>query len=414
MNAERLHAIAATLVNDLEATKAVKLIKKFSADLEKLSASPTDAALQKEYSSSLREVYSALESSVANTFSPAWRQALVELDIADLLGDRLRKTLKTIIDGNQNTLAVATAEVKALATRVDEMDTALSELVASFEFLEIDAEELEPGECEVGFLIPRQYVHNDLKELGSEFENLNRILGPFAEIATGTRAVFEVRTISASDFGVFLKLGVETAAAVASALNSLVKIYQQIANFRRLRSEMLTHGMPTKALKGVDDEANVMVGRRVGELVDELMKDFTKCPKNGRQHEVKMDLKLSLTSLANRIDAGFNIEVRAEPPELTAQEGEADEEAKAKAKYFAMIGEAQQSLKFMNETGAPILTLPDVKNILEEDVAEQNGKPEPAAPNRQAKVKAVKKDAEKPVKAPKKKAAPKPAKEVEE
>jgi hypothetical protein len=215
-------------------------------------------------------------------------------------------------------------------------------------------------------LIPRGFVRNHLKELGSEFEELNRILGPFAEISTGSRPAIDVRSISASSFGVFLKLTVATAAAVASALESIVKVYKTVAEFKRLRSEMLNLGMPKAALKSVDTEAAETMGRRIGELVDELMTTYNTYPRDGRQNELKVDLKLSLNSLANRIDAGFNIEVRTNPPSLSDN---ATEDQKRAAEGFATIQAAQENLKFMNHDDSPMLSLPERKSELKSESA---------------------------------------------
>ena len=44
--------------------------------------------------------------------------------------------------------------------------------------MQIGTDDLAPGEVEVGFLIPRTAVENELGHLGREFNLLKRILGP--------------------------------------------------------------------------------------------------------------------------------------------------------------------------------------------------------------------------------------------
>jgi hypothetical protein len=73
------------------------------------------------------------------------------------------------------------------------------------------------------------------------------------------------------------------------------------------------------------------------------------------------ELRLALKKIANRVDRGFNIDVRVAPPETTeAEEGEeADPEEAENLKYYEMIEAASENLQFLRLEGDPILSLPE-------------------------------------------------------
>lgn len=90
------------------------------------------------------------------------------MNVAPLLGSQLRKRVDEIFKRNGITPAVAADELDQLVQQVQELSSALSNMQSSFERLGIGTEELGAGEVEVGFLIPRQEVHDGLEALGLE------------------------------------------------------------------------------------------------------------------------------------------------------------------------------------------------------------------------------------------------------
>ncbi len=54
---------------------------------------------------------------------------------------------------------------------------------------------MENDECEVGVIIPRKYVENNLKNFGQELVELEKTLIVFSELSTGSREALKIRTI---------------------------------------------------------------------------------------------------------------------------------------------------------------------------------------------------------------------------
>jgi hypothetical protein len=112
--------------------------------------------------------------------------------------------LEGIFRRNEITPNTAAAEIEEINSRIQSVSASIDSLNSALEALGIGAEDLAPGEFEVGFLIPREAVDNELEQLGKEFEELDAILGPFMELTGQGRPDIQVRSISGSGFQLFL------------------------------------------------------------------------------------------------------------------------------------------------------------------------------------------------------------------
>ena len=132
----------------------------------------------------------------------------------------------------------------------------------------------------------------------------------------------------------------------------MINGYKSILEIRLLRQQLLNQGLTEEELGPVEDHAERRMKDEVRTYVDEVVADRLAEPRNGREHELAMELRNSLNAIANRIDAGYNFDVRvgnAEPP------GEDQEPDQDVAAVVELIRTASASLKFINMSGARIL-----------------------------------------------------------
>ncbi len=372
MNAERLHAIAFELRKDLQTTNAPGLIASLSDGLKNLAQNPSDASYQQQVAERRAELERALQASASNDFSPAWREAVEELGVSDLLGNNLHRAVDEILQRHEAiTPSAASEELTSLASRVEELNNNLEALIVALHWFEIGSEELEFGQFEVGVLIPRAEVKNELGPLAEEFVALRKILLPFVELTTGSRPDFEVRSLSSSEFQIFLDSPGAAAACIALAIERLVKLYEGVLNIRLARKQLEDTGMTGDQLTSVTEHADGHMEKGIGELVDELIEEFASTKiDEGRTHELRMELHLSLNGLANRIDRSFQVEVRTGLPEPEEESEEGQEEAPevaAARQHAQAVLERQEALQFKKLEGSPILSLEEPPRIDIED-----------------------------------------------
>ena len=109
------------------------------------------------------------------------------------------------------------------------------------------------------------------------------------------------------------------------------------------------------------DEVETKITRDIKTIVSDVLKEASGIEK-GRRNELRKDLTVSLNSMANRIDRGYNIEIRVEeigPPSDEEDEKSMSAEERKRRDIVEKIRAKQENLKFANVTGQPILTLPE-------------------------------------------------------
>jgi hypothetical protein len=358
VNIERLHAIANALL-DKEARPTEQLLTQLVTGLENMAREPAQPTHQQNVSSTREQLSELLRDAPSNHFSPGWKQSLRELGIADLVGEGLRERIEAILESNEMTPSAAAGELTPIATRVSDLRGSLENIHNGCAFFEIGAEELAPGEYEVGFAIPRGAVDDEIGELGEEFVELKRILGPFLELATGTRDDIKVRSIASSEFEVLLYVVPSTALLVATALDRIISVYERLVHIKLMHKGLQDDGVPDDRLQGIVDTLRETMSEEIEKLKEELLHAATVKPTAGRDNELRNELTLSLNGLANRIDEGYGVEVRSgELPEPAEDEEGLPDEAEARRTYEVVL-EKRERLTFKNVTGQPILQLPD-------------------------------------------------------
>ncbi len=357
MNAERFHAIVRALDAELDATNLKAALGELAAATRQLAGDPAQVPTQQQVAQIRNDLENTLRDAQSNDFSPAWREALDELGVSDLLGEALAEQIEATFSRNEITPATAADEIEGLQNRITNLAEAIGQARMALDFFQVGAENLDPGEFEIGFLIPRQAVQDGLGALGEEFRQLKKILGPFTELADEGRPDLRIRSLSSSEFQVFLESTPVVAASIAAAIDRLLAAYERILNIRQKRKELAENeDVPDEVLEPLAQHANSLMEAEIELIVDEIVV-AAKLADQGRLNELRNELRLSLNALATRVDQGYNIEVRAgelPPVDEEGEETDVDPETRDAAEK---VRETQKRLEFMNITGKPILSL---------------------------------------------------------
>lgn len=345
-------------------TEQTPKLEQLAAELNNVATSPQQPTHQQNVSSLRSAIENLLTEADSDDFSPAWRQVVEELGAEGLLGRRLRDRLEAIFVRNEITPSAAAAEVTEIASELRAFQTRIAELVASLEGLGVGAEQLAAGDFELGFLIPRKEVDDEMGELGRELVRLKALLGPFLELSVGGRPDLVVRSISSSDFMIFLLASAPTALTIAKTMESLVTSYEKLTTIRLNLQALKQNGVPEEALEKVKEHAGATMSEGIESLAEELLEEASTPPDPGRANELRVELKLSLNGLANRIDRGFNVEVRAGEVEAPSDDEAGDvPELEAQREAARLVKAKQRELQFRRRDGHPILELPEPQDV---------------------------------------------------
>lgn len=365
MNAEKLNHIAFEIKEDLEIYGIIEKLVALQASLKSLAAQPNNQTYQTKVGESRESLNEALEESGVNHFSPAWKQIIDEIGATNLLGVKLKKRIDRIFQNNTITPKLALEGINEIVEYVQSLNSNLNSLTDSLEFLNIDKDPLEPGQCEIGILIPREYFSNKLLELSKELKELHFILTTLSECLTGQKEDFEIRKVSSSDILVYLLAGIWFTEKFAKIVEYIINNYKSILEIRNLKNELEEKGVPKTNTSSIDEYANRLMEEKIEEKVNQLIKE-SNIKDEGRKNEVRNGLTIAMNKLANRIDQGFNIEIRVEPLEERT-EGESEKEYNEVLELHDSIDEALQTLEFKKMEGKPILKLPESKRKLKKE-----------------------------------------------
>ena len=360
MNAERLHAIVISLNKELNDKRIVALMETMTTTLRAVVQS-TNQSTQQNFAGARDALYSALTNTDSDKFSPTWRQILREIGGEDLFGRELKQTIESTLEKNQLTPAIALQDFEALYARLQQFRDALTQTISGFAYFKIGSEKLAGGECEIGILIPRAYVKNQLPEFLEELEHEEFILNTFSEVATGKPDKLEIKALASSEFMVFIQASIHYAAVVAVAVERIVALYKKLLEIRKLRSDMEKHELPEDVVSGVETHANKLMKEGIEKASVEIVNQFYIGEDVGRKNELVVKVRLSMNMLANRIDHGVNVEVRVEPPAAT--DPKAKDETVQKA--VAAIQVATPNMQFLKLEGPPLLQLPENADSIE-------------------------------------------------
>ncbi|MCK4632130.1 MAG: hypothetical protein KAT79_02600 [candidate division Zixibacteria bacterium] len=360
MNLERIHAIFVAVRDELDSENLVDVFKQLLDSLQSQISQPQVAGHQEQVSAHLDNLKGILARSPSNQFSPAWKTTLDDLDFTEYLGDNLLDNIDEIFRSNQITPSMALDGLKRIFDRVETIHDSIDSVLGGLSDLNLEPEELNPGECEIGILIPRAAIDNRISNLSKELREICRIFETFEEISTGQRTGLGLRSLSTTDPSVLFDALPKVAAFTAIAVERIIALYKKLLETKKLRMEIRDQGIEEKNLKGIDDHINEVMKKGIEKLVPELMSKCYADIDRGRRHELENSLRMSLNGVANRIDRGFNIEVRAEPLEESADETEESDGDRAMQENIELVHEKSHGLQFIKGSGEPILSLPEI------------------------------------------------------
>lgn len=359
MNAEKLHALCLSLQKEMNQINIHEKLQHVVQFLQQIVNQPQQPRPQQQLSTVLTQLHNELSESPSDAFSPAWRQALKEIDGEELLGISLSNCIREIIERNQITPSAALQEIQQIQQEFEHFKSGIDNTVSGLKSLNIGYEQLEPGECEIGVVIPRKAVNNQLNEFGKELQELNFIFGTFSELASGDRENYEIRSISSSDLGIYLAAIPPVAACIAHAAEKIIDIYKKIVEIRIHKAELKMLGLKEKEMQGITDHSNEIMKEGIKTLTVEIVNKYYVGNDDNRKNELANSVKISLNKIANRIDQGFNIEVRAEPEEETDEETGENNQHDENQAFIRKVIEASETLRFLKLDGERILGLPE-------------------------------------------------------
>jgi hypothetical protein len=352
LNAERLHVVAKAVKEELESSSIATHLQELTTHLQNQINQPNQP--QQNVSNKLTQIYPILRNAASNKFSPAWQQIINDIGGSGLLGIPLADKIQVIFERNQITLPQALQELTPISQAVANFKAGIDQLVLGLDQLKIGTEDpLQPGECEVGVAIPRQALEDDLSAFTDELSEVAFILATFVELSTGVHQPLSIRTVSSTNFLLYIGVGIWAARTIAYGAEHIIESYKKILEIRKLKADAHRLGLPEQTVTGIEEYATSEMAKTIEQTTSEIVAKFSRVTDSGRKNELTTKLRFSLNKMANRIDNGWNFEVRLGPLPPDQQDDAQTKEA------IAIIQSASSSLQYIRMEGERILLLPE-------------------------------------------------------
>jgi len=357
MNAEQLHAISIELQEIINESQTKHLLSKLKSALQQLVSQPSQH--QELVAQTRSDLVENLSTSTYNEWTLNRLQIAKEIGSTEIFGFALASRIEQSFETNAATPEVIRTDIEQMETEVSEFDAALTQLIQSFEAFEIGFEELEAGEGEIGVIIPRATTDN-LSDFTTDLKKINWELKTLADALTGTPENFQIRTISSSDFSVFLDAIPELVEKVSSVFKLLKKAYDAYTELKQLRNKTAETGQASDELLHAYDAT---IERAMTDQITQIMAEIrpmyqARLDAGEIQGDFEVRVESAIKSMASRCDRGYAFTFRIGSP-VVEVEDEPTEEEEAQIQLAASVAANNEELQKLHsvEPGQPILPL---------------------------------------------------------
>jgi hypothetical protein len=313
MNVEELHELAEMIVSDIETLNLLALLTDLRDAVQAQVSNPSHPDIQTSVANARAILRSALGGGAIDEFNARWRTLMDELGIGFLRSDEMLEWLDNQFLQNQVTpqaiFESLSTQVAAVAAALDHLKGLLSALA----HFTLASGSLQPGEFEAAVMIPRVEVDNSLGRLGKEFQDLETLIRPFVEAATGSAPPIEVKQIASSEFVAVVMMVPAAALMLSKAIDGVLAVYERVLNIRKLRGELGVSGLSAATVAAIEKDATDLVELEVPKIVQAVLETAASTSDPGRRHEIEIAIDKSVRGIAKRVDVGFRLSVRAGP-----------------------------------------------------------------------------------------------------
>ncbi len=275
MNAGRLHAVLELVKQDYEKNETAG---KLQAAIDALSTSITtpNESNAVTFRDALANLYAALDQSPLNSATPSQVEILKEIGAFDKVGSGLRSQIENTLNDNTVTPANALAELQRTGQVVVNFGKIVEQIVNGFDELKIPYEDLEPGESEVGVLIPWPVIHRDLEGLQKSLREYDRALKTFGELAEDNAESPIIKSVGSSALQLFIQSTPAIALCIATAIERLCALYKQILEIKILRKKISEQSLPESVASTIEAHEKTVAESGIDKIVEDLVKEFGK------------------------------------------------------------------------------------------------------------------------------------------
>jgi len=374
MNLGRFYSAILSIKTEIKNDNNFKLLRDLQLHLQNFINQKTSESA-KIFTENYSSFINTLENADSNFTYPTRRKIYREIGATEHVGIGLANKIKTIMTENKMLPEIALAEIKKITAEASIFLKKINTLNITFHDMGIEYDELDAGKFEIGFSFPHEVIGTDVESLEKEFHKLDFALKTLQEISVGEVSQIRIKTISASEWQVFIDSGLTLAACTVVAIERIVALYKNNLEIKLLKQQLDKKKLPKKVTKPLQDHIEQTVKAELRKIGEDLVEEFYKVKDDGRKNELTNKASQALQYLANRMDCGTTVEVHAKPLEKPKEKVARNNEEAIKTnqkilkeykrinKIIDKINQSSKTMLELEQSTEPILSLQfDEKN----------------------------------------------------
>lgn len=362
MNIERLATVVNRVLQDASRLDYRSKLETLRSALQSQVNDPANAALLPPVSAAYEDLLGALRSLDAELYPETYTDSLRELRCDLLVPGVMSKSVENIFSRNQITPTKALEDLTAIHSEVKGDLAALQQIAAAFTRFDVEADDLQVGEAELTYIMPRSEVESSLERFARDNLEFDRAIKFFEEVVTGSRSEVPIRKISSSDFMVMLGLSPGVLLVISHAVRDLLKTYEKVLDIKIKTNELKALKVPEETIESLRLHMTDTVNQGIAKIIEERVMPLLNSKAEPRSAELKNEAKIVISRLADRIDRGYQIEVRVGPLPGIPQSAEGEEFSDPQKELRETLDELRRvssGMTFLRASGEPVLRLTD-------------------------------------------------------
>lgn len=361
MRAETVAEILTDFVEDFESLEILSLFEVVSVSLQNLAGSPASSH-QQAVREAKDNLVNALKRSGFNNIPTGASVYISEMEIDSYLPKELVKRINQSFTGNEITPALTSEKFDKIKQDANYFVRTAKNFVESARFFEIIPDSPSGDEFEFSITVPRIVVNNELDDFGKELVRIDKMMGVFSELATGSREDFKIKFISSSELTVVLESAPAVAVMIATTLERICVAYERVLNIIKLHRELKGAKVPDLILEQMKSHISDTLKKELDEAARLIESNLTRKIETNRRNELKTELRRTLNEIASRFDSGYVFDIRGGTPHAD-NDSQADEEgSSAGGGARQVVAEKREHLRHFKAQPEPILGLPKPGN----------------------------------------------------
>lgn len=320
MNVERLHSLIGMVLTHLDEKEIVKKWADLVTSLQSAISNPGDQEGAKVFNEKYQAFKAMWDDDPFSRLPPSYREMLRTIDPAGFIGPALLEKFDATVNGNRVAVALAVPMLKGIEDELAKYHAILQGISLGFERLNIEKDKLPPGSAEIGFSIPKGLFQPDLNTFAKEIRQYNYVLNAFNELATNNEERIELRTISSSDWQIYVVAAPAVLAAVAWGLTKISEILRRTVEIRELWQKLVNSGLPPESTDPLKAHIDTQIERETRQLAEEATQVKFRIDDQARQNELTNQLSQAFKFLASKMDSGVTIDLRISLPNKPSEE----------------------------------------------------------------------------------------------